>query len=152
MFRRCLASITLYVCLIVFLSACSSSKTIRSYKDIPIHPQAKALEMEYFMSHTVVGLGWSMTDKEILGGPYEGYQVQGQGFYGITEQSPDPTIEAFYDEELTGWTKQVMSLKDEFTGLNSTRFTWSKDKQVVVILTYLDESQTNLLIVLLKGK
>ena len=152
MFRRCSASITLYICLIVLLSACSSGRTIRSYKDIPIHPQAKVLDIEYFLSHTLVGLGWSMTDKVMLGGPYEGYQVQGQGIYGITEQSPDPTIEAFYDKELTGWTKEVMSLKDEFTGVNSTRFTWSKDKQVVVILTYLDETQTNLTIVLLKAK
>lgn len=152
MVSRSSAKIALYLCLIGLLSACSSSKTIQSFRDVPLHPQAKVLDISYFLSHPLVGPGWTMTDQQILGGPYAGYQVEGQGTYSVAGQSPAPSLEDFYDTALKGWTKQTSTATDEFTGIKSTLLTWSNAKQVVVVFTYLDEAQTNLTIFLLKGQ
>jgi hypothetical protein len=136
---------TLLLSLVVLLAACSG-KNLQVVTDIPMHPQATKLGIEYYKHHAYVDPGWTIINGVIEGGPYAGYRLIGAETLGFGEVTPNPSVENFYDSALKGWTKQSNSYQNQVTGLMQTVFTWEKEKQVVIATTYSDGEQNILVI------
>lgn len=119
---------------LALLSGCGGSKDIKSFKDVPLHPQAEALGIDYFIHNAALVPPWSIVGEKVLGGPFDGYSVDGQNYYHFTVTKPNPSLKDFYAEKFSGWDETSTDITDELTGLKFTLITWAKGDYALVVL------------------
>jgi len=125
----------LIVCtLFLTLLAGCGSKEISSFKDVPVHPQAEEVSLDYLLNHTAPMLPWSIMDGKVIIGPFDGYTVDGQNYYQFTVADPNPSLVDFYTSKFPDWEFSSSDITDNLTGLSFTLYYWKNDEMALVVL------------------
>jgi hypothetical protein len=119
------------IVLLFFAAGCGGG--INSFKDVPIHPQAKPLDTSAFLNNTMILPPWTIMNGKVLGGPFEGYTIDGQDYYHFTTATPNPSIKDFYASKLSGWSETDSKATDEFTGISFNSYYWVKGDSALAV-------------------